>query len=141
VNIKSFLFAAVTILISTNLLAQESAQESKERAVNAAEAWLLLVDQEKYAESWESSASLFRERVTKDQWIQSMDSIRKTFGNVSRRAIKLQEYTTNMPGAPDGHYVIIQYDTSFEKKQSAVETITPLLDSDGQWRVSGYFIR
>jgi hypothetical protein len=36
--------------------------------------------------------------------------------------------------------VVIQYDTSFANKKSAVETVTPLLDSDGQWRVSGYFI-
>ena len=31
--------------------------------------------------------------------------------------------------------------TVFEKKASAVETITPMLDPDGVWRVSGYFIR
>lgn len=34
-----------------------------------------------------------------------------------------------------------QYDTSFENKRSAVETIVPTLDKDAQWRVSGYFIR
>jgi hypothetical protein len=37
--------------------------------------------------------------------------------------------------------VSIQYETVFEKKPSAVETITPMLDPDGVWRVSGYFIR
>ncbi|MGA9534411.1 MAG: DUF4019 domain-containing protein [Desulfobacterales bacterium] len=26
-------------------------------------------------------------------------------------------------------------------KTSAVETITPMLDKDGQWRVSGYYIK
>ena len=25
--------------------------------------------------------------------------------------------------------------------QSAVETVTPMLDKDGQWRVSGHYIR
>ncbi|MGB5422961.1 MAG: DUF4019 domain-containing protein [Desulfobacterales bacterium] len=28
-----------------------------------------------------------------------------------------------------------------ENKASAVETITPMLDKDGQWRVSGYYIK
>jgi len=37
--------------------------------------------------------------------------------------------------------VVIQYESSFEHKQSAVETITPTLDKDGKWRVSGYFIK
>ena len=45
------------------------------------------------------------------------------------------------PGAPDGEYVVIQYEASFENKASAVETITPMLDKDGQWRVSGYFMK
>jgi hypothetical protein len=63
------------------------------------------------------------------------------FGGVEERTIKSTEYATSLPGAPDGHYVIIQYETAFEKKQSAVETVTPMKDSDGQWRVSGYFIK
>jgi len=45
------------------------------------------------------------------------------------------------PGAPDGEYVVIQYDSSFENKTEAVETVTPMLDPDGVWRVSGYYIR
>ena len=36
---------------------------------------------------------------------------------------------------------MIQFDTVFEKKSSAVATVTPMLDPDGAWRVSGYFIR
>jgi hypothetical protein len=28
-----------------------------------------------------------------------------------------------------------------KNKRSAVETITPMRDPDGQWRVSGYFIK
>ena len=46
-----------------------------------------------------------------------------------------------MPGAPDGRYVVVQYDTVFENKASAVETVTPMADPDGVWRVAGYFIR
>jgi hypothetical protein len=57
------------------------------------------------------------------------------------RKLKSAKYTTTLPGAPDGEYVVIQFDSSFEHKQSAVETITPMLDKDGKWRVSGYFIK
>jgi hypothetical protein len=35
----------------------------------------------------------------------------------------------------------MEYDTSFANKKSATETVTPMLDNDGQWRVSGYFIK
>jgi hypothetical protein len=51
------------------------------------------------------------------------------------------EYAEKLPGAPEGKYVVIQYETVFENRASAVETVTPMLDPDGVWRVSGYFIR
>ena len=57
------------------------------------------------------------------------------------RKILSAKYTKTLPGAPDGEYVVIQYESSFEHKQSAVETITAMLDKDGKWRVSGYFIK
>jgi hypothetical protein len=36
---------------------------------------------------------------------------------------------------------VIQFETSFANKQRAVETVTPMLDTDGAWRVSGYYVR
>jgi hypothetical protein len=48
---------------------------------------------------------------------------------------------TRLPAAPDGNYVVLKYDTSFENKKSATETIAPMLDKDGKWRVSGYYIK
>ena len=48
---------------------------------------------------------------------------------------------TSLPGAPDGEYRVFQFDTSFEHKQTAVETVTAVLETDGSWRIAGYFIR
>jgi hypothetical protein len=36
---------------------------------------------------------------------------------------------------------VIQFSTSFERKGAATETVTPMKDADGQWRVTGYYIR
>lgn len=57
------------------------------------------------------------------------------------RKLKSAKYTQTLPGAPDGKYVVLQFDTSFANKKTALETITPLHDKDGKWRVSGYFIK
>ena len=57
------------------------------------------------------------------------------------RTLKGAESASELPGAPDGQYVVIQFDTQFERKRTAIETVTPMLDTDGQWRVSGYFVR
>jgi ribosomal protein S17E len=33
---------------------------------------------------------------------------------------------------------VAKFDTSFEHKQAAVETVVSKLDKDGSWRVGGY---
>ena len=62
-------------------------------------------------------------------------------GKVESRKLKSAAYTKTLPGAPDGEYVKIQYHNRFEHKQEAVETVVQMLDKDGNWRVSGYFIK
>jgi hypothetical protein len=118
------------------------AQQSPEPlAQQSAESWLALVDTGKYADSWQQAASLFKAHVTKDQWQSMLKATLDPLGKNTSRKLKSAKYATSLPGAPDGEYVVIQYESSFEHKQSAVETITPMLDKDGQWRVSGYFIK
>ena len=110
-------------------------------AVTASNAWLSLVDGENYAESWNQAAGLFRAAVTREQWQNTLKTVRVPLGKVVARKLKSKQYTKTLPGAPDGEYVVIQYETTFENKKSAVETVTPMLDKDGKWRVSGYYIR
>jgi len=57
------------------------------------------------------------------------------------RQLDSKEYTTSLPGAPAGQYVVLHYKTAFANKKSAVETVIPLLDKDKKWRVSGYYIK
>lgn len=119
----------------------KSNPQAETAAIDAAKAWLSLVDGEKYAESWEASAQYFKGAVKKEQWIQAMQSGRKPFGkNISRKLLS-KSYRIDLPGAPDGEYVIIQFNASFENKKVTLETITPMLDKDGQWRVSGYYMK
>jgi len=111
----------------------------EETAIAAAEDWLKLVDDGKFAESWKEAAEYFKGVVKQDQWEQSIQSVRVPLGVVISRRLDAKNFATSLPGAPDGEYVVIQYATSFENKASAVETITPMMDKDGQWRVSGYY--
>lgn len=126
------------MLIGPIALAQDN---NTEAAQNAAESWLAAVDKGDYASSYDRAASIFRLAITKEEWLQKVRAARGPLGRVISRKLKRAQYQTSLPGAPDGEYVVIQYDTSFENKRSAVETITPTLDKDAQWRVSGYFIR
>ncbi|MBM4141176.1 MAG: DUF4019 domain-containing protein [Nitrospira sp.] len=118
------------------------ADQAKEKAaVDASKAWLKLVNEGKYAESWNEAAQYFKNAVSREQWKASLEAVRTPLGNVLSRKLKSLQYTKTLPGAPDGEYVVIQYETSFKNKQNAIETITPMLDKDGKWRVSGYYIK
>ncbi len=107
----------------------------------AAESWLKLTDAGDGAGSWERAAKIFKGALTKDQWAQALSGVRPPLGKVVSRKLGSRQYSEKMPGGPDGKYVTLQYQTAFENKASAVETVTAMLDPDGVWRVSGYFIR
>ena len=125
-------------LIGAIAMAQD---KNIEAAKKGSESWLAVVDKGDYAASYEEAASIFKLAVTKEDWLQKVRAARNPLGKVTSRKLKGAQYKTSLPGAPNGEYVVIQYGTSFENKRSAVETITPTLDKDAQWRVSGYFIR
>ena len=115
--------------------------EAERAATAAVENWLKLADSGRYAETWDYMASNFKEDVTKSDWYIYFSSLRKPLARAISRKLISARYTTSIPGVPKGEYVIIQYSTFFEKKRNAVETITPVLDKDGKWRVSGYQIQ
>jgi hypothetical protein len=139
---KHFVFMTLLAVIAASRF-QPQADESADKAAaqKASEIWLALVDAEKYAESWEQASELFRKQVTKEQWAKAVDAARSPLGHLNSRKLASAEYSKTLPGAPDGEYVTIQFQSSFANKKSAVETVVPMKDKDGQWRVSGYFVR
>jgi hypothetical protein len=136
-------FIALTILttglLGVTAIAQDA--QSVSQAQNAASAWLALVDAGNYAESWEQAAGSFKASVSKPSWAAAAAGVRLPLGALKSRQIQSSAFTHTLPGAPDGDYVVIKYASRFENKGSAVETVTPLRDKDGTWRVSGYFIK
>ena len=118
-----------------------STRSAEEAAVLAANVWLSLIDNGRYKESWNEASQYFKSAVSEDQWGQAIQAARKPLGNNLSRKLMSKSYHTSLPGAPDGKYVVIQLKASFENKKAATETITPMMDKDGKWRVSGYYIK
>jgi hypothetical protein len=110
-------------------------------AEEAARAWLALVDDGRTDESWADATALFRQAVTKAQWADQVAGVRTALGKVLKRELRAAVPRKSLPGAPDGDYVVLQFDTTFEHKLAGVETVTPMRDPDGRWRVSGYLVR
>ena len=139
---KRYKICLIILFLSlyVNFAAAENS-EMEESATKAAKSWLSLVDSGKYGQSWNESAEYFRNAITKEQWVQSLKILRNPLGKVVTRKVKTADFKTSLPGAPDGKYVVVQFSTSFENKKNAIETVTPMLDKSGNWRVSGYYIK
>jgi hypothetical protein len=115
--------------------------EAEKQALAAAESWLTLVDNENYADSWDAAAIDLRRAVARKDFVNSLTAARKPLGKMKSREIKSKELRANLPGAADGKYVVVQFKTVFENKKSAIETVTPMIDKDQKWRVSGYYVK
>ena len=115
--------------------------EADKQAQEAAKKWLATIDAGEFATGWEQAAELMKSVVTKEQLSQQLGGVRAPLGEVLSRKLKSAQFMRRLPGAPDGQYVVLQYETSFANKSLAIETVTPAKEKDGIWRVSGYYIK
>src|SRR6185436_19863091 len=74
-------------------------------ALDAAEAWLALVDGGRYDESWESAAPNFQEAVTRLKWVVMVDEARNKMGILVKRKLRAARSAVDLPNSPRGDYV------------------------------------
>lgn len=117
------------------------AQEPTADAQKAAETWIALIDAGKLEDTWTEAHSLFKEKVSKEQWVAAITDLQSRVGKLKSRKLRAAQATKSLPGAPDGDYVVLIYDSSYENLPEAVDTLVAAKDKDGSWRVSGYSVR
>jgi len=118
------------------------AQDPKATAAQgAAREWLALADRADAQASWNAAGKKFQAAMPATGWADALAKARTPMGAVKSRTIFKTDFTKSFPGAPDGDYALIVYTTSFAKKAEGHETLTLERESDGKWRVVGYFIR
>jgi hypothetical protein len=134
-------FSAMAVFAVLLAVGSSQAQEpSAKVAQDSAEAWLSLVDSQNYAASWHEAARLFRNAVAQEKWQATAQAVRTPLGPITSRTVKSATYATTLLGAPDGKYVVFQFNATFERKSAAIETVTTIRENDGTWHVGGYFI-
>jgi len=116
--------------------------------MSASERWLALVDAANYAESWKQTSSLFKSGVqtsvlfkrgiSEEQWRSTTAAAQTHLGKVESRSLRSKRYAEDLPGEPEGEYVVIEYEASFGSKKNGVEKVILTKDQEGEWRVSGY---
>lgn len=138
-RLRTAVTLSVAVIALFSILAH--AQEPLVEARGSVDSWLGLIDGQRYAESWQAAAAFFRNAVPAQTWAEAVRVARIPLGPLKARTVKSATQANTLPGAPDGEYVVFQFNTSFEQKASAIETVTAIHESDGKWRVVGYFVR
>lgn len=134
---RALLFVAALLL--TVPLKAEPAEVA---ALEASLAWLELVDNGQYAASWRETAPVMQEAINTSDWVGQLQRVRDSLGAAVEREIRSATWTTELPEAPPGEYVVIVFLSTFaEANVPYREIITPMLLEDGQWRVSGYYLQ
>ena len=134
----SVLFGLATFL---SMAAARASDPATADATAASGAWLAVVDAGDYAKSWDEAAALFKERVKKASWEKSVGDVRDQTGAMKTRELESAKRAHELPGVPDGDYVVLTYRSSFAKYPSVTETVASMRDPDGHWRVAGYFVK
>jgi len=104
-----------------------------------AKQWLTLVDDANYADSYKQMGAMATGKILADAWAQKIRDARGPLGAMASRSLKDVKMSKTLPGAPDGQYATIRYDSAFAHKAAAVETVVLSSGKDG-WSVVGYFI-
>lgn len=105
----------------------------------AARAWLALVDDGRWEESWRTAAASFRAQIDAARWAAMVAPVRAPLGPAESRRVESTTATGALPGMPAGRYEVLQLRTDFAQRRGVVETVTLAREPDG-WRVIGYFI-
>jgi hypothetical protein len=113
----------------------------KASAEAAARTWLAAADTGSGAETWALAARVFQDRISSEAWQTQLTGVRAALGAVEKRTLTSAIHASTLPGAPDGDYEVVKFQTQFEHKASAVETVTTVKQPDGSWRVTGYVIK
>jgi hypothetical protein len=98
------------------------------------------LDQGRFADSYAYTSMLIRTQLDRDAFSTQIQKTRAGTGALQSRELIDAGYSTTVPGAPEGQYVILHYHASFANRPDAVETVT-LAFAKGYWRVAGYYIK
>lgn len=94
-----------------------------------------------HAGAYQQTAALFRSSVPQAAWEAQGAAARAPLGTPGTRRFSKGNFSTQLPGAPEGQYYVLVYQTQFEKKDRVNEMLIMMREEDGSWKVAGYQLR
>lgn len=140
---KTSILTLATLLLAfaAPVVAQETEAEKDEAAAVLAVAnWFAIVDSGDFGGSWDAGAQALQGAVTREDWVEAVSSARASFEPFGDRTQVASRHMTDPPNAPPGEYALMVFRTAVSGGRTVIETVVPMKE-DGEWKVSGYFVR
>ncbi len=119
-------------IMPTAAASSAAAEPSEAAAARAAEDFLNLVDQSRWAESYAATGAQFRELNTLERWSEVSERVRPPLGKLLTRNLVGNEY---VPAPPEG-YRLIKFRSTYANGTAQTESLS-LAWEDGAWKVVG----
>lgn len=128
---------ADTAAVDTALSAAARRERAKERAQQAAEAWLTLTDAGQFGASWDEAAPSLQRNISREAWKKRGTKARAPLDSLLNRELTRVEYRDSTAQLPGGAPVVaLQYRTAFADRSALEAVITTRPDTS--WKVAGY---
>jgi hypothetical protein len=137
---RHFLLFVAAALAYDLAFATDLAPAIQEAALRVATAWTEKIDAEQFGEAWESASPRLKSALSKPEWIKAMQAVRSREGKIQSRALQGTELGPS-ENSDRPQLVVVRFRSATQEGASVAESVTTRLESDGEWRVSGYFIR
>lgn len=121
-----------SVLAPAPAVSAAATAETDAAAATAAENFLKLIDQSRWAESYAATGAQFRQLNTLERWAQVSERVRPPLGEVLTRNILANEY---VPAPPEG-YRLVKFRSAYANGAQQTESVS-LAWEDGAWKVAG----
>jgi hypothetical protein len=122
-------------VLTAQLYSQDTGKHDE--AIRSAESFLSLIDENKYQDTWTWLSDVFKKTITKEQLVGDLEGVRKPLGKLLERKLS---HVTEASDENLGEYLIVQYQSLFENKESKSEAVSVIKDIKGRWKILGYTI-
>jgi len=139
-TMKKYLLIAIAGFLLTTVSTPTNAEINIQAvAIETAENFFELIEHGELEQAFNSTTDIHKDHKVKDAWINSSLIQKKYYGSLINRAIKTVTSKNTIPDHPDGTYLTVIYETTFQNKEKAYERIDLMLVSENLWKVTEYF--
>lgn len=138
-RLRTGLLAILLVAAAPGSALAQSNEQAVAVAKEAAQQWLAHLDAGEYEATWAEASSYLKSNLSTEQWAARLKQAHGPLDSLQSRSLVAARYTESIPNAPEGEYVIAQYEATYGDKKT-VETVSLKKDPDG-WRVAGYYIK